>query len=973
LKKEYLKYIRTIKGESYPIDDTSLSGSFYKKNLAFEPEYRRDIAIEDLDDIRRVTKEKKNLCLGRLQKDLQLSFNGRFYIAIPLFANNHYFGILRFIFAGMDRFYRDAGNRLRIREESLKVFEFITRIISLHLENYYILSGYNKTYFSSKKHAEQFDSLEEFLNTQCNQLAEIIESRGAVAHLLDKESNRITISGSSSVLDNNCMTVSGKCVEYTRTFIGGLQANPGILAAHINSYKNSLQVTTYAGSPKGKSLNINATKLKIPGNQASSALRTLKSGRYNIAVLPIPNIENGFVTFLNHRHRRFHGKDIEMIYPAVKNLGLELESYYYTEGIENRTKAIDNMHDECARVMTDGQTKGNQYVKQFIRILGDMINGLDLFPFHIVWEYISDEVPQMHKVKDKFFFRNITSDAYDRAPFKSEKWKKNSIYRLYGEQKNSLWDYSAYFEDRSNLKKIFDLHLHSEFSYFDLPFYNYHSTNRDKPGIVGAFTLIYKKSDKKWVESKEFIKFSRFLSRQVSLAWENFEDRIATKIEQQIDARIREKRKKGITSRELELIEIAELLADGFNIDLCCFVLHNEKENSLELTAANIHIPEKLSYNLETDTNMLTVKSFLEERNFRIFGREKIEAIADGTKLKIIEQAVKNHMKKTFRERFKGWGKKFDYDEICMEHWMSQVISIGDKPLGLIKLFLFKGIRKRDDIKRHKYVRHPFSDFEITLLERIQKHIFNILITHKNIQQRIEDMRNVLHQVVAPLSALAIQCSNLEKGIVAPEKINDKYLYIKIQSRLAAKYARNFQKILDIDTGNITLKQTEIPSLRKYVIDKAIDFQPLAKEKGISIKVIGEGRDDIPLKVDIDLFEHVLINLFDNAVKYSFDEKERMKFGLENITESGNIIANVREKDDQVIITINNWGIEIPEDEREKIFKREYRGKDAIEYSPIGTGIGLFIAREIVELHGGSLELLPSTSKHNTIFKIIFP
>ncbi|MCP4146567.1 MAG: hypothetical protein GY757_02350, partial [bacterium] len=124
LKKEYLKYIRTIKGESYPIDDTSLSGSFYKKNLAFEPEYRRDIAIEDLDDIRRVNKEKKNLCLGRLQKDLQLSFNGRFYIAIPLFANNHYFGILRFIFAGMDRFYRDAGNRLRIREESLKVFEF---------------------------------------------------------------------------------------------------------------------------------------------------------------------------------------------------------------------------------------------------------------------------------------------------------------------------------------------------------------------------------------------------------------------------------------------------------------------------------------------------------------------------------------------------------------------------------------------------------------------------------------------------------------------------------------------------------------------------------------------------------------------------------------------------------------------------------------------------------------------------------
>jgi signal transduction histidine kinase len=89
---------------------------------------------------------------------------------------------------------------------------------------------------------------------------------------------------------------------------------------------------------------------------------------------------------------------------------------------------------------------------------------------------------------------------------------------------------------------------------------------------------------------------------------------------------------------------------------------------------------------------------------------------------------------------------------------------------------------------------------------------------------------------------------------------------------------------------------------------------------------------------------------------------------------TGNILDN------KGIISITNWGIPIREEDVEKIFLREYRTRPAIARYPVGTGIGLTIARDIVLLHGGKLLTSPSKSirtpeyiGYETTFQVVLP
>ena len=86
-----------------------------------------------------------------------------------------------------------------------------------------------------------------------------------------------------------------------------------------------------------------------------------------------------------------------------------------------------------------------------------------------------------------------------------------------------------------------------------------------------------------------------------------------------------------------------------------------------------------------------------------------------------------------------------------------------------------------------------------------------------------------------------------------------------------------------------------------------------------------------------------------------------------------NVLITATEGNDSVIITISSYGLEILEEERDKIFDRGYRGLKAKERYPVGAGIGLYIAKKIIELHNGKIELVTHTPKYNTIFKIILP
>jgi two-component system sensor histidine kinase VicK len=98
-----------------------------------------------------------------------------------------------------------------------------------------------------------------------------------------------------------------------------------------------------------------------------------------------------------------------------------------------------------------------------------------------------------------------------------------------------------------------------------------------------------------------------------------------------------------------------------------------------------------------------------------------------------------------------------------------------------------------------------------------------------------------------------------------------------------------------------------------------------------------------PVRADRDAIGQAISNLVDNAVQYSGDTKQI------------NLHASVGEG--HVAIAVEDFGVGIPEDEIDKVFDRFYRGGDALTRSVKGSGLGLTLVKEIVEAHGGTVQV----------------
>jgi signal transduction histidine kinase len=112
------------------------------------------------------------------------------------------------------------------------------------------------------------------------------------------------------------------------------------------------------------------------------------------------------------------------------------------------------------------------------------------------------------------------------------------------------------------------------------------------------------------------------------------------------------------------------------------------------------------------------------------------------------------------------------------------------------------------------------------------------------------------------------------------------------------------------------------------------------------------------ITIDKDKIRRVLSNILSNSIKYS--------------PKGGVILVNSKTVPDKFIISIKDTGIGIPRGEQDKIFSGYYRATNAKEFTTQGTGLGLYYAKNIVELHGGKLTI-NSEQDHGTDVMISLP
>lgn len=157
------------------------------------------------------------------------------------------------------------------------------------------------------------------------------------------------------------------------------------------------------------------------------------------------------------------------------------------------------------------------------------------------------------------------------------------------------------------------------------------------------------------------------------------------------------------------------------------------------------------------------------------------------------------------------------------------------------------------------------------------------------------------------------------------------------------------------DAGKFNIELSPI-DLAEFLEELVEDIEILAAPRGITLKT--EFAPGVFVNANVQFLRQVLLNLFDNAVKYNLP--------------NGEIRTQLSRENGQAVFTISNTGANISSEDRERIFDRFHRADRSRERATGGQGLGLSICREIIRAHGGEISLEPG--EHGwTCFRFSLP
>lgn len=233
---------------------------------------------------------------------------------------------------------------------------------------------------------------------------------------------------------------------------------------------------------------------------------------------------------------------------------------------------------------------------------------------------------------------------------------------------------------------------------------------------------------------------------------------------------------------------------------------------------------------------------------------------------------------------------------------------------------------------------------ELSLTERKINHIRHTLEQRKSEAAVAEQRKNDLvvylaHDLKTPLTSVIGYLTLLRDERQISEELREKYLSISLEKAERLEDLINeFFEITRFSLSSITLEYSNV-NLTRLLEQLTYEFQPMLSEKNLTCSL--EMERDMTLRCDVDQMQRVLDNLLRNAVNYSF--------------EGGTIRIGASQEGEYMKIRFSNRGNTIPKEKLERIFEQFYRLDTARSSRSGGAGLGLAIAKEIVELHQGTI------------------
>ena len=227
--------------------------------------------------------------------------------------------------------------------------------------------------------------------------------------------------------------------------------------------------------------------------------------------------------------------------------------------------------------------------------------------------------------------------------------------------------------------------------------------------------------------------------------------------------------------------------------------------------------------------------------------------------------------------------------------------------------------------------------------------IGGLVLTYRSVNKQVALARlksdfvsNVSHELRTPLALIRLYAETLELGrITTQEKKNEYYSIIRKESERLSALINNILDFSRIEAGRkeYDFRETDIAELVRNTLDS---YRYQIEQQGFSLEEqIDPG---IPaVKVDREAIARALVNLVNNALKYSDSEK----------------FLGVRLYRDQSVLKleVSDRGIGIERHEQTRIFEKFYRTCDPLVHNTKGSGLGLSLVRHITQAHGGDVEV----------------
>lgn len=242
--------------------------------------------------------------------------------------------------------------------------------------------------------------------------------------------------------------------------------------------------------------------------------------------------------------------------------------------------------------------------------------------------------------------------------------------------------------------------------------------------------------------------------------------------------------------------------------------------------------------------------------------------------------------------------------------------------------------------------------------------VFGLVLTVRAVAHELELARlksdfvsTVSHEFKSPLTSIRQLAEMLQQGRVPSEERRRRYYDVLVeQSTRLSSLVTNILDLARIEEGRKEF-HFEPVDLGELVRELVATTQHRVGHEGFNVEARIENTLP-PTSADRDAIGQAISNLIDNAIQYSGDSKR--------------ITLYASAADGHVTVAVEDFGVGIPEDELDRVFERFYRGGNELTRTVKGSGLGLTLVNEVVEAHGGTVEVKSEPGRGST-FTIKLP